>query len=217
MIAQGIQGTRVQTYQRYNLLFNQALQWVVFTYQAIAMIVFVASLFIATHWMQRPFLGAFYEHTMVFNGTGPTASSPEWGLFEQVVLGDQLIAINATPVKNDADVQSVLQNFFPGETVTLTVRSENGQERDLDIFLHPFSSSSRFTQFIIPSILSFIFLVVSLWIFGLRRNEPAGRSFSFFTSSLALFTGIYFNLFTTPEFKRLLFLYLYMSWGGIFR
>jgi len=215
MIAQGIQATRVQTSQRYNLLFNQALQWVVFTYQAIAMIVFVASLFIATHWIQRPFLGAFYEHTMVFNGTGPTTSSPEWGLFEQVVLGDQLIAINATPVKSDADVQSVLQNFFPGETVTLTVRSENGQERDLDIVLHPFSSSSRFTQFIIPSILSFIFLVVSLWIFGLRRNEPAGRAFSLFTSSLAIITGTYFNLVTTHEFTMIWTLACAMSGGAL--
>src|SRR5258706_15269846 len=148
MIAQGIQATRVQTSQRYNLLFNQALQWVVFTYQAIAMIVFVASLFIATHWIQRPFLGAFYEHTMVFNGTGPTTSSPEWGLFEQVVLGDQLIAINATPVKSDADVQSVLQNFFPGDTAALTVRSEKRHERELEMLVHPLVSSGRLRQYV---------------------------------------------------------------------
>ncbi|MBK8428733.1 MAG: hypothetical protein IPL27_23530 [Lewinellaceae bacterium] len=48
--------------------------------------------------------------------------------------------------------------------------------------------------------MSAVFLAVSLWIFGFRRNEAAGRAFSLFTSSLAIVTGAYFNLITTHEF-----------------
>jgi hypothetical protein len=63
-----------------------------------------------------------------------------------------------------------------------------------------FPESSRLVYFIVPSILGAIFLFVSMWIFGFRRSEPAGRAFSLFTSSLAIITGTYFNLITTHEF-----------------
>jgi len=216
MIAQGVERRRFQAFQRYNnTLLGQLLQWVVFGYQALAIVLFVVSIFLATKWMQRPFLGAFYEHTMVFNGTRPGTLSPEWALANQVVLGDQLTAINDIPVQRDADVRNVLVNFFPGETVTLTIRSEDGVERSLPTVLNAFPSSSRFSQFILPSLLSFIFLIISLWIFGLRRNEPAGRAFSLFTSSLAIVTGAYFNIVTTHEFTIIWTLACAMAGGAL--
>jgi len=218
MIAQGLQRNRFQTFERYNTLINQMLQWIALLYQAIAVVVFVAGLFLATRWLQRPFLGAFYEHTMVFNGTGPTSPSPEWALFEQVSLGDQLISINGVRVRNDRDVQNTLSRFRYnfGDTVPLTVRSPNGQQRELNIVVYAFPASSRLSHFILPSILSFIFLVISLWIFGLRRNEPAGRAFSVFTASLAIVTGSYFNIATTHEFTSIWTLACAMSGGALF-
>ncbi|NOH04625.1 MAG: hypothetical protein HND47_22990 [Chloroflexi bacterium] len=77
-------------FQRYGVLINQVLQWIVFAYQAVAVIVFLLALFFANRWIQQPFLGAFYEHTMVFNGTGPGEADPAWFLYEQVKVGDQL-------------------------------------------------------------------------------------------------------------------------------
>ena len=186
--------------QRYNTLINKILLWMLFAYQVIAVAVFAIGLFLAARWFQQPFLGALYEHTLVFNGTGPGESTPEWALFNQVVIGDQLIAINDIGVHNSQEIQSILKDRFPGEEITVAVRSERGEERILNITLFPFPSSSRTVYFIIPSILSAIFLAASLWIFGLRRNEPAGRAFSLFTSSLAIVTGAYFNISTTHEF-----------------
>lgn len=215
-MAQGVQSDRLQITQPYSSLINQVLKWTVFAYQAMAIALFVSSIFLALRWMQRPFLGAFYEHTMVFNGTKPSTPSPEWALSGQVVLGDQLMAINGSPVRSDGDVRNALASFFPGETVTLTIRSEDGQQRNLDIVLHPFPASTRFSQFILPSILSFVFLIISMWIFGLRRNEPAGRAFSLFTSSLAIVTGTYFNLATTHEFTTLWTLGCTITGGALF-
>jgi signal transduction histidine kinase len=216
MMAQSMQRNMLQSFQRYNTLINQILQWIVLTYQAVAIIVVVASLLFAVRWMQRPFLGAFYEHTMVFNGTGPSTPAPEWTLFRQVSLGEQLVAINGLPVRSDQDVKAALNNFFPGETVNVTVRSKNGQERVLNIVLHAFPSSARFTQFILPSILAVIFIIVSLWIFGLRRSEPAGRAFSLFTSSLAITIGTYFNIATTHEFTTIWTLGCALAGGALF-
>ena len=188
------------SFQRYRTLVNQTLKWIVLAYQAMAVILFMLGLVLANRWLQQPFLGAFYEHTLIFNGTGQSDGSPDWALFDQVVVGDQLVAINGISVKSAEEIHAVLQKHFPGEQVKVTVRSENGAERVLTVTLYPFPVSSRTVYFIIPSLLSGIFLAASLWIFGLRRNEPAGRAFSLFTSSLAIVTGAYFNLITTHQF-----------------
>ena len=201
MIAKSMQQNIELSIQRYRPFVNQSLQWLVFMYQAIAVVLFIAGLFLANQWLQQPFLGALYEHTLVFNGTGPGENTPAWALFfGQVEVGDQLIAINEMPVKSSEEIRSILQNRFPGEEVNITVRSESGEERILTITLHSFPLSSRTVYFVIPTILSVIFLGASLWIFGLRRNEPAGRAFSLFTSSLAIVTGTYFDLVTTNQF-----------------
>ncbi len=204
MTVQSMQLNVQQAFQRHDTLISTVLKWAVVVYQSLAIIAFIASIFLATRWLNEPFLGAFYEHTMVFNGTGPNEPSPAWALYEKVSVGDQLTAINNIPVRSFDDVREVVSGkFFPGDTVTLSVLSRSGEELTIDTVLYPFPSSSSTLYLVIPSILSIIFLIVSLWIFGLRRNESAGRAFSLFTSSLAIITGAYFNLATTHEFTAI--------------
>ena len=200
MVAQSIQRNEPLGFQRYSVLINQILLWAVFIYQAAAVIIFLAGLFLANRWLQQPFIGAFYEHTLVFNGTGSGGSDPAWKLYGQVEVGDQLILINETPVHSALEVREILSERVPGENITATVLKTNGDKVTFDITLYNFPDTSRTVYFLVPSILSAIFLVVSLWIFGFRRNESAGRAFSLFTSSLAIVTGAYFNLITTHEF-----------------
>ena len=216
MVAQSMQRNMQVGFQRYNTLINQSLQWIVLIYQAIAVIAFVLGLLYANRWFQQPFLGAFYEHTLVLNGTGPAESTPAWSLFQQVVVGDQLTAIDGKPMKSSRDVRQALESHFPGEDVTLTVHAKSGEVRDIRITLYPFPNSSRTVYFIVPTILSAVFLVASWWIFGLRRNEPAGRAFSLFTASLSIVTGTYFNLITTHEFTWLWVLACGVSGGALF-
>ncbi|MBI5822577.1 MAG: GAF domain-containing protein [Chloroflexi bacterium] len=200
MIAQSLQRNEQLGFQRYSALIGRILQWIVFGYQAAAAIIFLGGLFFANRWLQQPFIGAFYEHTLVFNGTGPQEFEPAWALYKEVSLGDRLISINGTPVSTSGDARDILQERVPGENVKATVLLTSGEERTFDITLYPFPESSRTLYFIVPSALGAIFLAVSLWIFGFRRNESAGRAFSLFTSSLAIVTGAYFNLITTHEF-----------------
>lgn len=200
MASQVLQRNAELGFQRYSILINRILQWIVFAYQGVAVLLFLAALFIANRWFQQPFLGAFYEHTLVFNGTGPDQPEPAWSLFSQVEVGDQLLAIDDMPVRDSGSIREILQNRFPGESAAVTVLSTSGEVRTFEIILYAFPESSRMVYFLIPAILSVIFLVVSMWIFGFRRTEPAGRAFSLFTSSLAIVTGVYFNLITTHEF-----------------
>lgn len=217
MVAQSVPSDAQAGLQRYNALTKQTLPWMVFIYQAIAVIIFARGLVLAVGWFQQPFLGAFYEHTLVFNGTGPglASSDPAWELYRQVVVGDQMVAINNSPVRSATEVSTILNRLSVGDNVTVTIRSENGEERDAEITLVSFPSSGRTVYFIIPSLLSFIFLVASAWIFGLRRNEPAGRAFSLFTSSLAIITGAYFNISTTHQFTFIWTLACALSGGAL--
>ncbi len=190
------------SFHRYQLLISQALQWLVLIYQIVAVVLFIAGLWLATvKWLPQPFLGAFYEHTLVFNGTGPAESTPAWALFDQVKVGDQLVAIDDRLVASAEEIRAALKDRFPGEQVKVTVKPVNGERNyDVTVTLHSFPQSSRTVYFVIPLILSAVFLGASLWIFGLRRTEPAGRAFSLFTSSLAIVTGTYFDLVTTHQF-----------------
>jgi signal transduction histidine kinase/putative methionine-R-sulfoxide reductase with GAF domain len=215
MVAQSMPRTSEIGFRRYSAVINQTLQWIVLVYQAMAVVVFLIALFFANRWLQQPFLGAFYEHTMIFNGTVPAQVNPAWALGENVQVGDQLIAIDDMLVTSSSDVREILQGRFPGEQVNVTVRLQNGDLRNHELTLYAFPESSRTLYFVAPSILSAMFLLVSLWIFGLRRNEPAGRAFSLFTSSLAIVTGSYFNLITTHEFTILWTLALALTGGGL--
>ncbi|HCK65114.1 MAG TPA: hypothetical protein DHW49_02510 [Anaerolineae bacterium] len=214
MLVQDVRGAGLSV-QRSSDLLNRVLQWVVFAYQALAVVVFVLGLIYASGWLQTPFLGVFYEHTMIFNDTKPSTPDPAWALAREVKSGDQLLAINDTPVKSSGDVQNILQTRFAGETVTVSVLTAEGQTRTFDVTLYAFPESGRTVYFYFPSILSAIFLMTSLWIFGFRRTEAAGRAFSLFTSSLAIVTGAYFNIATTHEFTYIWTLSLGLTGGGL--
>jgi len=184
-----------------NKLLNNVLTGIVFAYQVVAVIVFFACLAKAIGWVKEPFIGSFYEHTLVFVDTGPTQKGSAWEFNALVSSGDQLIAVNHVPVQNERDVRNVIVgNFHPGETIPLTVKFANGETRDLNVDLQTFPPGSITLYLVVPFVISLIFLLFSLWIFGLRRNEPAGRAFSLFASSIAISTGAFFNISTTHEF-----------------
>lgn len=177
------------------------LAGVVFLYQAVAAIALIWAFVLAVQWVREPFLGSFYEHTLVFTDTGSDAG--EWAFNAVVNSKDQLLAVNGVDVKTSRDVRNVLRNFVPGENVDLTVRFKSGDVRDLNVELQRFPEDGISVYLVLPSILGLIFLALSLWTFGLRRNEPAGRAFAMFASSFSIVTGTIFNLWTSHEFTLL--------------
>ncbi len=194
--------------QRSTAFLNRALQVIALVYQVLAVGVFITGVLLGVRWVKTPFLGAFYEHTMVFNGVGPTNPSDAWALFEQVQLGDQLVEVNGVQVTSTLDVQNVLSGntpgtlptkvgFAAGETIPIVVLDTKGELKSLQVTLHKFPASDQVLFFLIPSIISLFFIAISLWIFGFRRTEPAGRAFALFASSLAIITGGIFDLYTT--------------------
>ena len=190
--------------QGYSTALNKAMQVVVLVYQGIAAVVFITSLFLAYDWLKTPFIGGFFEQTMVLNGSGTRDAATPWALYEQgFKLGDQLVSVNSIPVSGAADLKVALSALSVGQSVPVEMRADTGGVRSVEITLQEFSSPNRVAYFGMPAFLSLVFLVVSLWIFGLRRTEPAGRAFSMLTASLAIAIGSLFDLYTTHRFTML--------------
>jgi len=195
---------------------EKVLQLAVFIYQAVALIVFVLALFIASAWIKLPFMGAFFEPTMVRNGATPSRSGDVWPLHDMGVQPeDQLIEVAGQSVHSSKDVEQVLGGYFPGEDIPVTILSKDGIRTTYQITLQRFPAEDRNIYLVLPSIVSGIFFVLSLWIFGLRRNEPSGRAFALFVSSMGIVAGTFFDLYTTHRFSYMWMLALPLAGGAL--
>jgi signal transduction histidine kinase len=202
--------------ERSSAALGQILQVVVFVYQFIAVTAFVAALFLAASWLRSPFLGAFYEHTLIFNDAVPVGDGAGWDLYKQgVKLGDQLISVNGIEVHSTAEAQNVLSGFFPGETIPVVIRIAGGEQKTFEVTLNSFPAEDRTAYFIVPLIISLLFLVMGLWIFWIRRAESAGRAFAIFASSVSIATGSLFDLYTTHNLTFIWTLGLALSGGAL--
>ena len=203
--------------QRFNSTVGRVLQAVVLVYQGIAVAVFASSFYFAIPWLKAPFVGGVFEQTLVLNGSKSTQPGQEWSLYTQgAKLGDKLISMANTPIYSGDDINRVLMRFSPGETIPVILRDEKNELKTYDVTLEAFSPADRTAYFVLPGVLSFAFLLVSLWIFGLRRTEPAGRAFAMFTSSLAIVTSALFDLYTSHRLTYIWTMAVALTGGALF-
>jgi signal transduction histidine kinase len=182
---------------RVNDVFSKITQWIVLVYQAIAVLIFAASLYMGFVWLRNPFIGGFFEQTMVLNGTNTREPGKQWALYEQgFKIGDQLVSVNDQSVSSGRDLYRVLSALQVGQRVPVEIRTTEGDVLTVDVTLGSLSPQDRIAFFGIPAVLSLVFLVLSGWIFGLRRTESAGRAFSMMTTSVAIVIGALFDLYS---------------------
>jgi signal transduction histidine kinase len=212
---------------------------VVVFYLAIVLVAFLAIPFLAVTYYNVPFPGAFFEHTLLINNIKPPGED-RWALYQAgVKFGDQLQEIDGKPIKNATELRQELSSHFPGETLTFTLRSEEGIVSSYDIVLSEFQFNDLVWFFVIPGFVGFVFVAVALWIYSLRRHETSGRAFGMLGLSVAMVTGGIFELYTThylsalwslavplvgasifhlalvfPQEARIVTRYPFLRWGG---
>lgn len=202
--------------QRFYEATNKATQWIVFGYQALAVGVFVGGLILSYSWLSNPFIGGFFEHTFILNGNDTREGGKHWALYRLgFKQGDQLVSVNETPVTNSNALKNILSSSVVSQTVSIEMRTSGGEVKPVTVTLESFSAADRVAYFILPMVLSLLFLIVSVWIFGLRRTESAGRAFTVFTSSLAIATGGLFDLYTSHYFTHIWTLAVAMAGGAL--
>lgn len=201
---------------RLNTTIERVTQSVVIVYQVLAILVFAASLFVAYDWLKNPFIGGFFEQTMALNDAVTRETGKQWALHEKgFQVGDQLISVAGTPISGANDLRDILKTRKVGDTVHVVARALDGSTREADIILGSLSRADQISFFAIPAFLSLVFMLIGLWIFGLRRTEPAGRAFSVFTMSLSILIGGLFDLYTSHYFTILWTLAVAMAGGAL--
>lgn len=178
-------------------LVDRLLQLVVFIYQGMALAAFVVIPLLAYNWLRLPFLGGFIEQTMIVNQVAPSDPAA-WPLLEHAPeFGYQVVQVAGVETPRTSDLLAVLKNYSVGETVEVTLRSPAGELETHAITLQSFPFNDQVSFLFIPYLIGMIYLGVSLWIYRMRRTEPAGRAFALFASSVAVASGALFDLFTT--------------------
>jgi signal transduction histidine kinase/putative methionine-R-sulfoxide reductase with GAF domain len=201
---------------RLDTVWSKVTQNVILVYQGIAVVVFLASLWLGSAWLKNPFIGGFFEQTMVLNDSDTRETGKNWSLYAQGFdVGDQLLYVKGQPVSSAEDVERALRSSAVGETVSVVMRTTAGEVRAVDVTLTSFPIADRIAYFFLPAFLSLVFLLITLWIFGLRRSESAGRAFSIMTTSLAIVTGTLFDLYTSHTFTPLWTLAAAFSGGAL--
>jgi len=202
--------------QRTQTILNRVLQIVVLVYQTVAVLIFVSTLYLAADWLRNPFIGGFFEHTLVLNGSNTSQEGESWAMYTLGFdVGDQLVMVDGTMISTSNQLKDILGSHAFGDRVTVEIRTTDGTLDKREITLQQLATADRYAFFYIPEFLSFIFLAVSLWIFGLRRTEPAGRAFSIFTTSLAIAISTLFDLYTSHTFTYIWTLALGLTGGSL--
>ena len=202
--------------QRTQSILDRIIQAVVLVYQAVAVVVFISTLYLAVDWLSNPFIGGFFEHTYVLNGSNTSEDGESWAMYTGgFKFGDQLLSVDGTPIKSSNELKAILGSIAKAD-VTVEMRLADGTVETALIPLQEFPAADRFAYFFMPEVLSLVFLIVSLWIFGLRRTEPAGRAFSMLTTSIAIAIGSLFDLYTSHYFTYVWTLAFGVAGGALF-
>lgn len=202
--------------ERSTPVYRRSLQVVVLLYQGLALLVFLVAPFLAASWLRLPFPGGFVEQTMIVNQVNPSERDA-WPLLTRAPeFGYQLVEAAGTEVRSAAGLRSVLGRYALGDSIQVRLRTPSGSLDEFSITLHEFPARDRLTYLYIPFLIGLVYLGVSLWIFGLRRNEAAGRAFALFASSVAIGSGALFDLFTTHALSYIWTLAMCISGGALF-
>ena len=186
---------------------TSARQWlvpgIVLIYQILSILALAAIPIFAINWIKTPFLGAFVEHTLFLSSSQPSIPN-SWPLINKVdAFGNQLEAIDEQPVVDVFEIQKLLTGYSVSDTVMVTLRSNQGVQENIPVTLVNFPGSDQLAYFVIPYVIALIYIGSSIWVFSLRRRDPAGRAFAVFTASVALAVAGQFDMSTTNNLTYL--------------
>ena len=187
-----------------------------FIFQSLAALAFLAMPLLAIGYFNTPFLGAFFDNTMVSNGVSPVPVPEHWDLTRQgISYGDQLIRLDGQPVTNAQQMQAILQKHTAGETIPAVLKMKAGGQEEFQVALSVFDTSDRITYFYVPYLVGLMYLIISWWIFGLRRSETTGRAFTVFATSAAIGAGLLLDVYATHRMVYLWSLALPLIAAGL--
>ena len=188
--------TRLSLSQTSQLVQERVTPVLTFLYLLLAMMVFLVAPILFFVAARTPFIGSFYEHSLMLNTSQPTRSGG-WGDQLGLPFGYQIVALNDVQVTSVLEWRTALNSYQAGDMVKLTLRNPDGELQDHEILLTKLPLIDQFSYFVIPYLTGLIYLLSGLYVFGVRRYDPAGRAFALFTGAVSIALAGLFDLYTT--------------------
>jgi GAF domain-containing protein len=168
-------------------------------------------------WSRQPFLGVLIEQTLVFSDLQSTDPGV-WDVRSEVdAFGYQVRSLNDFPINDHRDLLDWLTQAEIGQDVELAWHHINPEigSGTFQTTLSSFPTGDLISFLVVPYAIGLAYLVMGLWVFWLRRQEPAGRVFPLFAASIAIVLGGLFDLSTTHQLTRLWTLALGTAGGAL--
>ena len=174
------------------------LQVVIILYMMIVLAALLVQILVSAPWLNVPFIGAFVEPTMVFNGNDSIERPSSWSAInEGIESRDQLLAVDGQQISNASALRSFLQGKSVGDTVDLSVKRENGETENIFVTLTSLPRIDRITYFYVPYVIGWIYFLAGAWVFFVQRHEAVGRTLAIVLSSVALAASCMFDLYAS--------------------
>jgi len=160
----------------------------------IAIAVNIFALIFALRWMRAPFSGLLvYPNLVVTDVFNPVWPARQMG----VELGDQILAVDETPVSSGRDLFLFLQSQSSNESITLTIdRAASSATNTLTVPLGEFAWQDALIFFWLPFVIGLIYLALGVMVYRLRGLEEGSDVFVSFCVSVAILTGGLFDQYT---------------------
>jgi hypothetical protein len=161
----------------------------------LSLVVYLVAPIMALAWRRQPFPGFLVEPTLVVNDRdGENWSGRLAGL--QSPLHVTRIAGVAVPTL--MDFEEVIADRRFNEGVKVFAELPTGEVRLFyDVRMQPFPQADFRKLFWLPYAVGLIYLLIGLWVYIARGSTRPGRALAFFCASVALTTGLLFDVLTT--------------------
>ena len=184
-------------------------------YQFAAVAILVVVPFLAYNFTKTPFIGAFVEHTLALNSSGPSQSEA-WELQKHhLPFGYRIQAVNGEAIFSLAQLRDFLKQRSIGEQVLVSLVNQSGETQTYPVTLRQFSSTDFIAYFVTPYLIAIAYLACSLWVFVFRRRDNTGKAFAIFTTSVAIVVSTLFDLFSTSFLVQGWTFALMLAGGGL--
>lgn len=177
----------------------------------VAIALLILTPFWAIRFARLPFLGTFIETNNVVASLGRAG----WPAYDAgVQYRDHLDSLNGEPVFTARDLERLMSvNGY--QPIEAAFTRPDGTQYSVTITPIPFPLEDLVSYYIVPSLVGFVFLLIGLWAYRLRRDRWESRALVLFVSGVSILTSTLFDISTTRYTNVLWGVAVLLASGGM--
>jgi len=174
---------------------ERASRWITLGAFGLCVVAYILAPIMALAWRQQPFPGFMVEPTLVVNDrNGLDWSGREDGLQPPY----HVTRIAGVAVDDLRGFKQVISSRRMNEGLKVFADLPSGEVKLFySVRMQRFPDADLLKLFWLPYAIGLIYLVIGLWVYAARGSTRPGRALAFFCASVALTTGLLFDVLTT--------------------